>query len=461
MVDPTPGAMAYKSRALSMEAAQYNAQEIEAEAELRQLEASLKAMRAKADEARFQKQKSEAAREKAFQKEREERQAAVRESITDHHVEAMREAIKHNDQLVIDYLNTVAAGDAETNSDATTFVAAMVLRELVGHDDHFLTEIAGKVLAGITSDGVQRTQSYNAPPKHHFSPNLASVPASPTKPQYIDSHSPQLPLLSPRLSTYGREESPQLGTDSNGVTGSHHDDHMIGLPSTEVGGGEAVETPRASKEQGAEDNNGEVDEDNSGQQGIPADGFIENTARRKETGAATAWTYDKSTEAEQSSVSMAGIENSTKQNDAIEADDRPDIFTELASHARLKRQSIDTTHSYDSDTVSPTFANVYVAIPKKEKEGDLDSSRLQIPQLAKPGPKNSHAGLLSQGKITPASKRASGKRKRQESEVLTSVAGENGELTMTPTKKAKTKAKDESSGKLDLPLPATTTSVSY
>jgi hypothetical protein len=91
----------------------------------------------------------------------------------------------------------------------------------------------------------------------------------------------------------------------------------------------------------------------------------------------------------------------------------------------------------------------------------LDSNRLQTPQLATPILKKSHAGLRAQGKVTPCSKRSSGKRKHLESEVSTSGAGDTNEMTTTPTKKAKTKAKDESSGKLDLPLPATTASVSY
>jgi hypothetical protein len=465
--------MAYDSRALSREAAQYNAQEIEAEAELRQLEASLKAMRAKADEARFQKQKSEAAREEAFQKERGERQAAVRESITDHHVEAMKKAIKHEDQHLIDCLKVVAAGDMETNPDATTFVGAMVLRELVGHDDEFLTEIAVKVLADpmfITTNGVQQSQGYNTHPKHHFSPNLASAPPSPTKPHNIDPHSPQIPPISPRLSTYGRDESPQLGTEGNGVAGGPRDSHEDGLSLTEVAGGEAVETPKPSEEQeAAEDNNDDFDEDTSGQQEFPADTSLVNTGLHNGNDVATTWVHDYAIEAEKGSGKMADIEYSTKQDDATEADDRPEVLnqepsafiTQLASYAKLKRHSIESDNSYESDTASATIAGVYVAIPRKEKEGDLDSNRLQTPQLATPILKKSHAGLRAQGKVTPCSKRSSGKRKHLESEVSTSGAGDTNEMTTTPTKKAKTKAKDESSGKLDLPLPATTASVSY
>ena len=459
--------MAYDSRALSREAAQYNAQEMEAEAELRQLEASLKAMRAKADEARFQKQKSEAAREEAFQKEREERQAAVRESITDHHVEAMRKAIKHEDQHLIDCLKVVAAGDMETNPNATTFVGAMVLRELVGHDDEFLMEIAVKVLADpmfITTNGVQQSQGTDAPPKHQFCPNLASAPPSPTKPRYIDPHSPQIPRISTRLSTYGGDESPQLGV-AGGPRDSHEDDLFL----IEVAGGEAVEKPKPSEEQeAAEDNSGDFDEDTSGQQEFPADTSLVNTGLHNGNDVATTWVHEYAVEAEKGSGTMADIEYSTKQDDATEADDRPEVLdqepsafiTELASHAKLKRHSIESDYSHESDTASTTIAGVYVAIPKKEKEGVLDSTRLQTPQLATPT-KKSHAGLLAQGKITPTSKRSSGKRKRLESEVSTSGAGDNNEMTTTPTKKAKTKAKDESSGKLDLPLPATTTSVSY
>lgn len=221
-MDLTPGNAVRDSRSLSVGFAQYEAEAGDAEAEIRQLVAKVKAAHAKADQARLQKQQTAAAREDAFQQERDDRQAAVRESITDHHIEGMRKAVKldRSHHLLKD-LKNVAAGDFEIAPNATTFVSAMVLRELIGDHGDFLTTIAGKVLVDpviVTTNGSQR---YDPLPKHQFSPKQLPTSPSPT------TKSAQGPFSLPRLSIQVRDDSLDLGIESAKTIDGLHNDHDV------------------------------------------------------------------------------------------------------------------------------------------------------------------------------------------------------------------------------------------
>ena len=101
-MDLTPGSQARDSRSLSVEAAQYGQQEIDATVEFRRIEAQMEAARAKVEAVRLQKLQTEAAREDTFQEERRERQAGVKASVNDHHLEGMNKAVEsYNDFTVV------------------------------------------------------------------------------------------------------------------------------------------------------------------------------------------------------------------------------------------------------------------------------------------------------------------------------------------------------------------------
>lgn len=450
----TPGSATHDSRSLSVEAAQYDAQAIDAEAEVRQLEARVKAMRAKAEKARLQKQQTEAAREDAFQKEREERQTAVRESITDHHLEGIRKAINHDQHLIND-LKKVAAGNIETGSNATAFVSAMVLRELVGCDDSFLTETARKVLANpdpvdaTAQSELQQSQDYGPLPKHMISPKLAPKSPTPTTSPYRLPRSFQAPLALPRPSPYGRDKSPELGNEDGEVTGTliDQDNHDFdarepGLVAVEVGS--VVETTLTTDEDDYEIQ-GSNEEKKAPGEIIDLD---------EQNDAAPSWTNDESNLAEQSLDTTSGIEYSTEQDEVIAANahsailkqEPPASINELASLAKHKRQSTGTINSYETDSVSASSASFHrPSTTTHEDESTFDDPRTTQPST--PIPQKSLVGLDAQVKASPASKITSGKRKRQESEAAS--VGRSGEITTTPaSKKGKTKPKDENTGKL-------------
>ena len=475
-MDSTPGAAARRdSRSLSVEAAQYDAEASYAEAEIRQLEEKMKAARAKANQARLQKQQAEAAGEDAFKQEREERQAIVRKNITDHHIQGMRKAIKlDHTQHFINDLKKVVAGDVESAPNATTFVGAMVLRELVGHDDQFLAEIAGKVLADpvvITTNGLQQSQGYDVRPKHQISPKFAPTSPSPTtKSPRLLPKSPQLSFTSPGLTLHGEDKFFALGNDGIGATGSLQGNHgvdagenslvtieaAVKIPETLIGSEEQGEA-----EVGAIDVNVDVDENVSSQQVFLAEGALEVVVLDKENDTATGYFDDEYSPVGESFDTMAGVEYSAEQDEVPASNAHTAIFKQepsatldssnainaIAALARLKRQSTETANSHDLDGVSSTLAVFRRAVPITQEE-EPTISHPQTPQPATPNPKKRLAGLDVQRKAATAGRKPSGKRKRQDSEVSIPVAGESGEITTTPAKKGKTKAKDENAGKL-------------
>jgi hypothetical protein len=475
-MDSTPDAAACRdSRSLSVEAAQYDAEAGYAEAQIRQLEEKMMTALAKANQARLQKQQAEAAEEDAFQQEREERQAIVRKNITDHHIQGMRKAIKldHTQHLIND-LKKVAAGDFKFAPNATTFVGAMVLRELVGHDDRFLAEIAGKVLANpvvIPGNGLQHSQGHDVRPKHQISPKLAPTSPSPTtKSPRLLPKTPQLSFTSPGLTLHEEDKFFALGNDGIGATGSlqgnHEDDAgENSLLTTEA----AVETPETligSKEQGeaevgAIDVDVDVDEKTSTQQVVLVEGALKVVVLDKENDTATEYFDDENSPVGESFDTMAGIEYSAEHDEVPASNADAAVFKQepsaplvssnainaIAALARLKRQSTETASSRDSEIVPSPLAVFRRAVPITQ-EVEPTISHPQIPQPATPKPTKKLAGLDVQRKAANAGRKPSGKRKRNDSEVSIPAARESGEITRTPAKKSKTKAKDENAGEL-------------
>lgn len=467
-MDSTPGAAARcDSRSLSEEAAQYDAEASYAEAEIRQLEEKMEAARAKANKARLQKQHAEAAGEDAFQQEREERQAIVRKNITDHHIQGMRKAIKlDRTQHLINDLKKVAAGDNESAPNAIIFVGAMVLRELVGHDDQFLAEIAGNVLAdpvAITTNGLQQSQRYGVRSKLEISPSPTT-----TSPRLLPK-SAQLSLTSLGLPLHGEDKIFALGNDGTGTTGSLQGDHEVDAGENSLHTIEAAietsETLIGIEEQGEAEVGAidvDVDEKTGSQQVVLAEGAVEAVDLDKENGTATGYFNDESSPAEESFDTMAGVKYSVEQDEVPASNARSAVFKRepsanldgpsntinaIAALARMKRQSTESANFHDLEIVSSPLA-VFHRAGSTTQEEEPTLSHPQTPQPATPNPKKKLAGLDVQRKAAAASRKASGKRKRLDSEVPTPAAGESSETTTTPAKKGKTKVRDENAGKL-------------
>jgi hypothetical protein len=472
IMDITPGTVLRDSRSLSVETAQYGAVEISAEAEFLQLEAAMKAARAKADQARLQKQRTAAAREDAFQAERELRQAAVRDSVTEHHYEGMRKAVKldKSGHLFID-LKRVAAGEFEAAPNAAIFVGAMVLRELAGNGNDFLMKLAGNVLADpveiTAASGLQISQRYDSPKQVPNSPSPAG------KARLLVPKSPEVPTsTSPGFSFRNADESMGLeigSIETGGLLGSQTHDYDVDAGKT---GQFAVETTADTPEtfveiEGQEQEEAEaaaaaaeIEQMNHGEVARTGGGpEIADTPNQNNFATSYYYYDDGGTPAEETLDTISSVEYGTDEDEDAPAPNahvfkqEPSVLVDtsiainaIAALVKQKRHSTETatsSHSYDPDTASP-LTIFRRATQQPEQEEDSDMSRSQTPQPAKPAPKKKPA------KPTPTAvvKKTPVKRKRQDSEASTlAAAGETGDLP-TPAKKGKTtKPKDDNGGK--------------
>ena len=485
-MDIIPGSNAHDSRSLSVEAARFDSEATDAQAQIRQLEAQLTAIREKAEHVRLQKQQIEAAREDAFQKEREDRQAAVRESITDHHLEGMVKSMNFRNNFVF-LLKGLAAGDLQ-DSSAQSFLRDVILRELIGGDDReFLSFLANKLLKKREVAVIPQSPADSLVPKYQDS--LKQAPASPTR--------AVSPLRSQKSLQPECRESLDPGTNKNATTTTEFGEKEyqeinaaeaeVDLISTEVGsvqemnhaGEDCLEQSEATSSKFME----KVSFVDADEQEPVAEGAeiaaatttntrsiinleVEEDAVRAQQNenSGGVWTNAEFTTDEQRRYVMADVNYSnTEEKEAILKQDSPGSITDIANLANRKLQSADTVASIDSEsTPLASFSHPSTAVILEEEH---IFSASQTPRPISPQPvtpilnkitggtskiqkvtpvskapfSKEPAKLTSANKTpatkTPASKKPTAKRKLQES----GATGEATEATELPvTKKGKT-----------------------
>jgi hypothetical protein len=489
-MDPTPGSVARDSRSLSVEAAQYDAQAHDAEAELRQLEAKVKVIRDKAEQARLAKKETEAAREKAFQAERQERQAAVRNSINDHVLEGLRRFLDNEQKDDVKAaVKRLAVGRATVMTDMVKF-HNIVLEELTGHlDDYeFWRSLASRVLEEpelvIVTEKKQGTQSrgFTPAPKYH---NLIRSPMSPTPAQNPPrSPTSQYLLTSPKTSSYVQKESLELGSEENVTVNELVEsalpefmkpaDSSVAETNFTIGE-DILENIGATNEKDAKENiTFEVHKEHEvgGIEKTVANTEYRDVVDLSDDDTAPVSQYGfvmdeqvvdanaESTELEQAGDFEAGVEyNTIEQEDATAfGDDVP------KSEPRDFADTDSTTKSKHKSLYPDKFAWVNVlhtATTDRRQSTASNDSGFAVPLPPQPTVTPLKKAVTGAQKATPVSKKSSGKRKRQGSEVNESTvsvvvapankkgktkATEADESAETPSKKGKGKAKVDGSG---------------
>jgi hypothetical protein len=501
-MDLTPGSTARDSRSLSVEAAQYDAQAHDAEAELRQLEAKVKAIRDEAEQARLAKKETEAAREKAFQAERQERQVAVRNSINDHVLEGLRRFLDNEQKE--DAKATVkrlAVGRTTVLTDMVKF-HSIILEELTGSldDSEFWRSLASRVLEKpelvVITEKKQGARSHGVTPGPKYD-NLTQSPMSP-KPAQNPPRSPtsQHLLTSPKTSLYVRKESPELGSEENvkvnGLVESALPEFMTLTDSSVADanftiGEDILENIGATNEEDAKQNmTSEVHEEHevAGIEKTVTDTESRDVVDLNGDDTAPVPEYDfvmdeqavdanaESNELEQAGNFMAGVEyNTIEQKNATAFGDgviksEPLDFADTDSTAKSKHKDLDPDN-FAWANVPPT------ATTDRRQNTASNDSGFAVPLTPRPTATSQPAvmplsvatphkkAVTSGQKATPVSKKPSVKRKRQGSEVnessvsvVVTPANKKGKTKATevdasaetPSKKGKGKAKDDGSG---------------